>query len=99
MEVHDFNGLTSFNSWFIKDFSSIMAPLTEYMKKGSFEWTKATQRAFESIKERLCSAPLLALAKFELLFEVNYDVNGVRIRMVLTQFNHPLAYFSEKLNG
>ena len=73
--------------------------LTECMKKGTFEWKKAAQRAFESIKGRLCSALILALPNLELLFEVECDASRVRVSAVLTQAKHPLAYFSEKLNG
>jgi len=58
---------------------------------------KAAQRAFESIKGRLCLAHILALPKFELLFEVECDANGVGICTVFTQAQHPLAYFNEKL--
>ena len=76
-----------------------MAPLIECMKKGTFEWTKAAQRALEFIKGRLCSARILALPNFEFLFEVERDDSGVRIGVVLAQANRSLAYFSEKLNG
>jgi len=69
------------------------------MKKGSFRWTKAVQRAFETIRDRLCSAPILAIPNFDLLFEVKCDASDVGIGAILTQAQRPLAFFSEKLNG
>ena len=46
-KVRSFHGWASFYMRFIKDFSSLMAPITECLKRDAFEQTKATQRAFD----------------------------------------------------
>ena len=56
-----------------------MAPLIEYMKKESFEWTKVVQRAFEVIKDKLYLAAILSLPNFKLLLEVECDATGVGV--------------------
>ena len=98
-EVRSFHGLASFYRWFIKDFNSMMAPITECLKGRSFEWTKAAQRAIEEVNQKLCQAPVLALPNIDDLFEVECHASGVGIVVVLIQSRRPLAYFSEKLNG
>jgi len=63
-QVRHFPGLASFYRRLVRNFSSLMGPVTEVLKGKRFEWTEAAQRAFESIKDRLISAIILALANF-----------------------------------
>jgi hypothetical protein len=94
-EVRSFHGFASFYRRFVKDFSTIV-----FMKKYvGFKWNDEQDKAFNLLKDKLCSAPVLALSNFTRAFEVEYDSSGIDIEVVLMQDRKPIAYFSEKLNG
>jgi len=74
--------------------------LTEVIKKDrGFTWRNEQENAFNLLKEKLCSAPLLQFSVFNKTFEVECDASGIGIGVVLMQDQKPIAFFSEKLGG
>ena len=61
-QVRSFLGLAGFYRRFVKDFNSIAGPINELTKKDvPFQWGEAQEKAFEELKMKLTSTPLLAL--------------------------------------
>ena len=73
--------------------------LTKILTKDQFEWSSEVEDAFHRLKEELTNPPTLRLPNFTQRFVIECDASGTRIRAVLTQYNHPVAYFSETLKG
>jgi hypothetical protein len=97
-QVRSFHGLAGLYRCFVKDFSTIAAPLNELTKKGvPFVWGATQDHAFSEQERLLSSAPLLALPDFLKQFEVECDVSGIGIGGILMQEDRPIAYFSKKL--
>jgi hypothetical protein len=84
-EVRSFHRLVSFYHCFIKNFSTILAPITKCMKAGKFSWNEAATNAFELIKVKLTTSPLLVLPNFDIPFELHCDTSKLGIGAYLAR--------------
>lgn len=104
-EVRRLIGLVNWYRRFINNFSTIIAPITELLKKPKkkFVWTNVANDAFLSLKSALCSAPLLSCPNYNLPFYVQCDASDVGIGAVLWQKHDEgekvIAYMSQKLTA
>lgn len=76
-----------------------MAPITDCIKEGRFNWSFQVAESFELIKSKLTSAPILVLPDFSIPFELHYDASKLGIGAMLSQPTKPIAFYSEKLAG
>nr|GFC03363.1 reverse transcriptase domain-containing protein [Tanacetum cinerariifolium] len=61
-EIRQFLGLAGYYRRFIEGFSKIAKPMTKLTQKNvKFEWGDKQEVAFHLLKQKLCSAPILAL--------------------------------------
>ncbi|XP_031275382.1 uncharacterized protein LOC116133839 [Pistacia vera] len=83
-DIRSFHGLASFYRRFIRNFSTIIAPIIECLKAGRFVWTKEAKNAFQLLKSKVIEASVLVLANFGEVFEVHCDTSNVEIREALS---------------
>ena len=98
-----FLGLCGYYRPFISNYATICQPLTRLFKKGTdYEWGEAQVKAFEDLKSRLISAPILSYPDFSKPFVIVADASDVGIGAALLQKGPrrlmPIAFASKVLS-
>ena len=97
-EIRQFLGLAGYYRRFIKNFSKVAKPLTALTQKGvSFDWEDKQETAFQTLKQALCSAPILSLPEGTEDFIVYCDASKQGLGCVLMQREKVIAYASRQL--
>ncbi|KAJ6437992.1 retrovirus polyprotein [Purpureocillium lavendulum] len=100
--VRSFLGFANYYRQFIPKFSNIASPLTALTKKdAAFAWSSECQAAFDELKARLISAPVLAQWDPDRETIVETDSSGYVTGGALSQkgddgLMRPVAFFSKK---
>jgi hypothetical protein len=97
-EVRSFLGLAGYYRRFIENFSKIALPLTQLTQKSKeFVWGEKQEQAFQTLKQRLCNAPILTLPDGNENFVVYCDASHQGLGCVLMQNGKVIAYASRQL--
>ncbi|GJR01425.1 putative reverse transcriptase domain-containing protein [Tanacetum coccineum] len=97
-KIRQFLGLAGYYRRFIEGFSKIAKSMTKLTQKGiKFDWGEKEDNAFQLIKQKLCSAPILALPEGSEDFVVYCDASHKRLSVVLMQREKVIAYASRQL--
>nr|GFB59024.1 putative reverse transcriptase domain-containing protein [Tanacetum cinerariifolium] len=96
--VIDSRGLVGYYRRFIEGFSKIAKSMTKLTHKAiKFDWGEKEENAFQLIKQKLCSAPILALPEGIEDFVVYCDASHKGLGVVLMQREKVIAYASRQL--
>ncbi|GJS72710.1 putative reverse transcriptase domain-containing protein [Tanacetum coccineum] len=98
--IRQFLGLAGYYRRFIEGFSKIARPMTKLTQKSvKFEWGEKAEVAFQLLKQKLYSAPILALLEGSENFVVYCDASHKGLGAVLMQREKVIAYASRQLKN
>jgi len=99
-----FCGMISYYIRLIPNCSKIASPLYKLLKRDAkFEWTEAQENAFQHLKSKLVTCPILQYPDFANKFVLTTDASNRGLGAVVSQGpvgkDLPLAYASRSLNS
>nr|GEY26997.1 putative reverse transcriptase domain-containing protein [Tanacetum cinerariifolium] len=97
-EIRQFLGLAGYYQRFIEGFLKIAKLMTKLTPKAiKFDWSEKEENAFQLIKQKLCSTPILALPEGIEDFVVYCNASHKGLGAVLMQREKVIAYASRQL--
>ncbi|GJZ69269.1 putative reverse transcriptase domain-containing protein [Tanacetum coccineum] len=97
-KIRQFLGLAGYYRRFIEGFSKIDKPMTKLTQKSvKFDWGEKEEAVFQTLKQKLCSALVLALLEVSENFVVYCDASHKGLGAVLMQNEKVIAYASRQL--
>ncbi|GJU48957.1 putative reverse transcriptase domain-containing protein [Tanacetum coccineum] len=98
-EIRQFLGLAGYYRRFIEGFSKIAKSMTKLTQKGiKFDWGEKEENAFQLIKQKLCSAPILALPEGSKDFVKELNMRQRRWLELLSDYDCDIRYHPGKEN-
>ena len=95
-----FLGLAGYYRRFIEDFSRLAAPMMRLTRKEvKFKYNDRCEKAFQELKRRLTSTPILIVPKRGQRYTVYYDASKAGLGCVLMQTGRVVAYGSRQLKN
>ena len=110
-KIRRFTGMTGFFRRFIKGYAKIAKPLNDLLegeasklKSEELELTPEALQAFEDLRKKCMTAPVLVFADFRKPFRLETDASREGLGTVLLQESndghyHPVAFASRELKG
>ena len=99
-EIRSFLGLAGYYRRFIEDFSRLAAPMTGLTQKEvKFDWDDRCEEAYQELKRRLTSAPMLIVLNRGRGYTVYCDASRAGLGCVLMQSGRVVAYGSRQLKN
>ena len=99
-KIRSFLGLVGYYRRFVEDFSRLVAPMTRLTQNEvKFEWNDLCEEAFQELKRRLTSTPILIVLERGQRYIVYCDVSKDGLGCVLMQSKRVVAYGSLQLKN
>lgn len=80
---------TGYYQKFVKNYASIVKPLTNMFKKNAFTWSIKSDQAFEYLKKAMTITHMLVMLNFEKTFKIYSNASNVGVGAVLVQEEDP----------